>query len=67
MIADALLTPEQLAEYLKVSPEWVDKNIYDLPFVRIGKSYRFPKGDIDQWLRWSEYCGLPPKFFGKQV
>ncbi|WP_204076691.1 helix-turn-helix domain-containing protein [Planotetraspora phitsanulokensis] len=66
-MADALMTPEQLAEYLRVSPEWVYKNIYDLPFVRIGKSYRFPKGDVDEWLRSSQYCGLPPKFFGKQV
>ena len=66
MTSNALMTPEQLADYLKVSPEWVHKNIYDLPFVRIGRSYRFPKGDVDEWLRWSKYCGCPPKFFGKK-
>lgn len=59
MISDALMTPEQLAEYLKVSPDWVRKHTYDLPIVRVGKVIRFAKGDIDQWLT-AHYCGSPP-------
>lgn len=54
-----LLTPEELAERLKVSPGWlyeqtrsrgrkVDK---PLPYVRCGRYLRFIWSDVAEWLR----------------
>ncbi|MBP2702882.1 excisionase family DNA-binding protein [Microbispora sp. RL4-1S] len=65
MIGDALMTQEQLAEYLGVSEEWISEHAWEMPFVRVGKSRRFPKGYVDRWLT-TRYCGLPIKFPDKQ-
>ncbi|MBI2071196.1 MAG: helix-turn-helix domain-containing protein [Elusimicrobia bacterium] len=47
-----LLSPEKLAEYLDVSRKtiyrWAVCGI--IPCVRLGKSLRFDKAEIDQWI-----------------
>ncbi len=52
-MADAILTVEELASYLKVNPQTVYRRFRagDLPGVRIGRSIRFPRNLVDAWLR----------------
>jgi len=49
---DGLYTVEGLAEYLKVSKQWIYERIHlnEIPFSKIGKFPRFRKSDIDNWL-----------------
>lgn len=44
-----IFTREDLADYLHVSVSWVDKNIRDIPHIKIAGT-RFRKSDIDEWL-----------------
>lgn len=55
-----LLTPEQLALKLSVSPSWIREKTRErarqrdadpLPVVRLGKYVRFRWTDIDAWLK----------------
>lgn len=56
-----ILTPEELANRLKVSPSWVfeqtrkrwkvrNKNKKPLPCIRMGKYLRFSWAEVSQWL-----------------
>ena len=50
---ERLLTRRELAEYLSVSENSVDRYVkYDrLPFIRLGKrSIRFRRGSVDLWI-----------------
>jgi len=46
-----ILTPEQLAERLKVPLSWVYKNVRRLPVLRCGRYLRFSWPDVCDWLR----------------
>jgi excisionase family DNA binding protein len=48
----ALMTLEQLAQYLGVTPRWVYDNHQKLgiPAFQIGRTLRFRPGDVDAWL-----------------
>lgn len=50
-----LMTVEELAQVLHVSPAWVrdhsTRKQPRLPVVRVGKLLRFCRGDIDEWIR----------------
>lgn len=52
--ADPLMPPEDAAEYIGVSPGtlsvWRSTGRYDLPFLKIGRSVRYRKADLDSWL-----------------
>ena len=45
-MTDELLTAEEVARLLKMSPSWVQKHTSDLPNVRIGGAVRYPKGKV---------------------
>ena len=50
----SLLTREQAAEYLGVKAQtracWASAKRYGLPFVRVGRSVRYRRADLDRWL-----------------
>jgi len=52
--ADLLLTRPQAAEYLGIKPQtlsvWACSNRYNLPFIRVGRSVRYKKSDLDTFL-----------------
>jgi hypothetical protein len=61
LMPEDLLTPEQLAERLQVSPSWVfeqtrhrakvrNKNKPPLPTIRLGKYLRFSWIAVSEWL-----------------
>ena len=47
-----VMTPEQVAEYLQLSPDYVYRLIrsHQLADSRIGRAYRIPKQDVDAFL-----------------
>jgi len=52
----SILTPEELAKRLKVSPRWIyeksrSRNQHPLPVLRLGRYLRFSWDDISVWLR----------------
>ena len=48
---DPLLTREDLAEYLKVSPRQVDAMRHELPApIRVGRLPRWRASDIAEWV-----------------
>ena len=52
MIDEALLTTEEVLEYLQVNLRTVYRLIKagKIPAVRVGRQWRFRKSDIDAWL-----------------
>jgi len=52
---DRLLTRDQAAAYLGVSPttltSWGLRGKYSLPLIKVGKSVRYRQSDLDAWLR----------------
>lgn len=53
-IKPEILTPEELAAYLRVSPDDILTNIETIPHIRLGKSLRFHRETIIQWIREGE-------------
>jgi len=51
--SDIILTPETLAEYLKVEITWVYKQVSTkaIPYFKSGKYVRFKKSAIDKWIK----------------
>ena len=49
-----LLTRPQAAEYLGLQPQtlavWACNGRYELPFFKVGRSVRYRKTDLDEWL-----------------
>jgi len=45
---DAILSVEELAEYLRVSSKWVYDHTYELPHFKLGGLVRFRKKEIDR-------------------
>jgi excisionase family DNA binding protein len=47
-----VMTPEQVAEYLQLSPDYVYRLIrsHQLAASKIGRAYRIPKEDVDAFL-----------------
>lgn len=54
-IDTALLTRDQAADYLGIRPctlaSWACTRRYDLPFVKVGRSVRYRRSDLDAFLR----------------
>jgi excisionase family DNA binding protein len=48
----SFLTTEEVLAYLKVTPRTIYRLIRtgELPAVRIGRQWRFRRGDLDSWL-----------------
>ena len=49
---DQLLTPQELAKYLKLNPTTVIRKAHkgEIPAIKIGRQFRFNKDQIDRWL-----------------
>lgn len=49
---EKLLTPKELADYLRKSKSWVYSACErgELPATRIGRDLRFKRAEIDRWL-----------------
>ena len=47
-----VMTPEQVADYLQLSPDYVYRLIrsHQLAASKIGRAYRIPKEDVDSFL-----------------
>lgn len=49
-----LLTRQQAAEYLSIKPEtlsvWASTQRYQLPFVKVGRSVRYRRVDLDRFI-----------------
>lgn len=60
---NAIMTIGEVADYLKVT----ERTIYRLagakqiPAFKVGGSWRFSKGDIDEWIKKQSFDGLEPK------
>ncbi len=50
---DTVMTPETLADYLKVDITWVYKQVSlkTIPYFKSGKYTRFKKSAIDKWIK----------------
>ncbi len=48
---DRLFSVEELADYLQVNPQWIYKKKGTIPHRKVGKYLKFPKSEIDRWLR----------------
>lgn len=50
----ALLNREEAAQYIGVQPQtlavWATTGRYGLPMIKVGRSVRYRKTDLDQWL-----------------
>ena len=64
-----LMTVEQLAMYLSVSPAWVRKGILNrtLPYTKLGKSVRFTPAQVTQILAAGESPALRGQTSGGAV
>jgi two-component system, response regulator, stage 0 sporulation protein F len=49
---DQLLTPQELAKYLKLNHTTIIRKAHkgEIPAIKIGKQFRFNKSQIDKWL-----------------
>ena len=50
--AATLMTPEELAEYLGMTPRWIFRNhqALGIPAFQIGRTLRFRREDVEAWL-----------------
>lgn len=50
---DHLWTLKECAEFLRVKPDWVYRAIKhrNLPYIKVGRLYRFDPEDIEKWLK----------------
>ena len=49
---DPIFTPDQLAEYLHVTKQWIYERVSlgEIPYFKAGKYLRFRKSAIDKWV-----------------
>jgi len=54
MEADRFMTVQEVARYLRMKPLAIYRKVdrKEIPFLKAGRSIRFRKEDIDEWLRW---------------
>ena len=49
---DKLWTLQECADFLRVKPDWVYRAVkqHELPYIKVGRLYRFDPEDIEKWL-----------------
>ena len=57
--SDAIMDKKGLSEYLQVDVSWIDKNLYKLPYFKVGKYIRFKQSQIDKWIQGIEKTPSP--------
>lgn len=52
MSTERLSTPDEVADYLSVSPAWVQEQARsgDIPAIKLGRYWRFRMSEIETWL-----------------
>jgi len=52
MTGERLVTPDDVAEYLAVSPAWVQEQARsgDIPAIKLGRYWRFRMSEVEEWL-----------------
>jgi hypothetical protein len=58
-LLDPLWTPREAAEFLRMSSSWLAKSRMDgtgPPFIRVGRSIRYSKATVVQWMRIQQRC-----------
>lgn len=52
LIGDRLLTPEEVADLLAVTTDWVREQARsgDIPAIQLGRYWRFSRSAIEEWL-----------------
>ena len=60
LVEPVLLTTEEAARVLKVSPRTVQKLAKEnsIPAVQIGKKFRFPLAELNQWIKRQASTGV---------
>lgn len=58
---DSLMTLNQLAVYLAISPKWIYRHTHEIPHTRVGVEYRFRKSEVDLWLE-ATRGGVPLRY-----
>ena len=68
-----ILTPEQLAEALKVSRSWVmdqlrprNRRANPLPYFRVGRFPRFSWAAVSAWMATNEHAAPEPRKKGRR-
>jgi len=56
---DAVMDKKGLSEYLQIDVSWIDKNLYQLPYSKVGKYVRFKQTQIDKWIQSIEKTPSP--------
>lgn len=56
-----ILTPEELAVYLRISVSEIINSVDNIPHFKIGKSIRFRRETIQQWIKQIEYIPYTKK------
>lgn len=69
--SDPLLTRIQAAQYLHLSPTtlatWASTHRHDIPYIKLGRSVRYRKSDLDQYLSHNTYRVNPAALSGNSV
>lgn len=49
-----LMTREEAADYLSIQTQtlavWASNGRYNIPYIRVGRSVRYRRSDLDRWL-----------------
>ena len=56
---DVIMDKKSLSEYLQLDVSWIDKNLYQLPYFKVGKYIRFKQANIDKWIHGMEKTPSP--------
>lgn len=68
---DLLFTRSQAAQYLKLSPAtlatWACTHRHDIPYIKLGRSVRYRKADLDQFLERNKQHIDPEALSGNSV
>ena len=62
VLENEIMTLDDLARYLRLSPDQIYEIIEQLPRFQIGYEYRFRRDSIDQWIRSLEQRPYPQKY-----
>ena len=54
----ALLKKQEAAQYLNVTPRWLQRNAYKIPHIRMGKAIMFLIPDLDAYIQRNRKAGV---------
>lgn len=54
----ALLRKQEAAQYLNVTPRWLQRNAFKIPHIKMGKSVMFLITDLDAYIQRNRKAGV---------